>query len=121
EFRRVLFRSDEILVVDDLQVPGPAAARNEGARRATGEVLVFVDADVVPHADAFRLIRGAFDGDPELVALFGSYDDAPPAPGAVSGFRNLLHHHVHQAGAGPAETFWAGLGAVGREAFLQAG
>ncbi|PWU25432.1 MAG: glycosyl transferase [Candidatus Rokuibacteriota bacterium] len=100
---------------------GPAAARNEGARLATGDVLVFVDADVLPHADAFVRIRRAFDGDGELVALFGSYDDTPTAPGVVSSFRNLLHHHVHQEGAGRAETFWAGLGAVRREAFTAAG
>ena len=36
----------------------------------------------------------------------------------MSAFRNLLHHHVHQQAAGPATTFWAGLGAVRREAFL---
>jgi hypothetical protein len=39
----------------------------------------------------------------------------------VSTFRNLLHHHVHQVGAGPAETFWTGLGAVRRDAFLATG
>ena len=36
-------------------------------------------------------------------------------------FRNLLHHHVHAEAAGPAETFWAGLGAVRRPAFVAAG
>ena len=39
----------------------------------------------------------------------------------VSAFRNLLHHHVHQQNAGRASTFWAGLGAVRRTAFLAAG
>ena len=59
--------------------------------------------------------------DPGLAAVFGSYDDRPEAPGTVSQFRNLLHHHVHQEGAGPALTFWAGLGAVRREAFEAVG
>ena len=112
---------DELIVVDEAPEPGPAGARNEGVRRATGDVLVFVDADVVPHADAFTRIRAAFESDPELAAVFGSYDDNPPAPGAVAGFRNLLHHHVHQQGGGPQPTFWAGLGAVRREAFESAG
>jgi GT2 family glycosyltransferase len=113
--------ADEVIVVDNALGPGPAAARNAGAERATGDVLVFVDADVLPHADAFQRIRDAFAADPQLVAIFGSYDDVPEAPDVVSGFRNLLHHHVHQQAAGPAETFWAGLGAVRREDFLRAG
>lgn len=112
---------EEILVVHEPALAGPAKARNLGAAEATGEVLVFVDADVVVHGDAFRRIRTAFDDDPGLVALFGSYDDSPAARGAVSGFRNLLHHHVHQSSPGPATTFWTGLGAVRRNAFLAAG
>jgi GT2 family glycosyltransferase len=112
---------DEVVVVEEAPGPGPAAARNEGARRATGDVLVFVDADVVPHRDAFARIRTAFGADSELAGVFGSYDDSPPAPGAVAGFRNLLHHHVHQQAARPPSTFWTGLGALRREVFEAAG
>jgi GT2 family glycosyltransferase len=112
---------DEVIVVAEAARPGPAAARNEGARAAKGDVLVFVDADVVVHADAFSRIRAAFDADPTLVALFGSYDDTPPADGIVTGFRNLLHHHVHQSSGGEASTFWSGLGAIRRDVFVAAG
>ena len=107
--------------MDECDLPGPAAARNDGARRASGDVLVFVDADVLLHSDAFARIRRTFEGSPELVAVFGSYDDTPEANGTVSTFRNLLHHHVHQQAAGRASTFWAGLGAVRRNAFSDAG
>lgn len=112
---------DELIVVEEPRGSGPAAARNLGAQRATGDVLVFVDADVVVHADAFARIRRTFESDLALVAVFGSYDDRPEAQGVVSVFRNLLHHHVHQEGAGPSSTFWAGLGAVRREPFRAAG
>lgn len=110
---------EETIVVEE--GGGPADARNRGAARASGDVLVFVDADVVAHPDAFSKIRRAFERDGELAALFGSYDDRPAAPGAVSAFRNLLHHHVHHDGAGPATTFWAGLGAVRLDAFRSVG
>ncbi len=106
---------EELIVVEE--GGGPADARNRGAVGAAGDVLVFVDADVVVHGDAFVRIRRAFDADPSLGALFGSYDDHPADPGTVSAFRNLLHHHVHQQGEAEASTFWAGLGAVRRESF----
>lgn len=111
---------EEIILVDRPAGLGPAAARNEGARRAVGDVIVFLDSDVEVHRDAFRRIRAAFDGDPELGAIFGAYDDDPQPGGVVSDFRNLLHHHVHHSSPGPATTFWAGLGAIRRETFLEA-
>ena len=112
---------DEIVVVDSPAGAGPAAARNAGAMRSGADLLAFVDSDVVVRPDAFARMRSAFAAQPGLAAVFGSYDDAPEAPGAVSGFRNLLHHHVHQSCAGRAQTFWAGLGAVRRDAFFAAG
>jgi cellulose synthase/poly-beta-1,6-N-acetylglucosamine synthase-like glycosyltransferase len=109
--------SDEVLVVDTAPGEGAAHARNAGALEATGNVLVFVDADVAVHADVFVRIRRALERDPGLSAVFGSYDDEPSAPGIVSSFRNLLHHHVHQTAETPAQTFWAGLGAIRKPAF----
>ena len=110
---------EQVIVVTDGR--GPADARNRGAVDATGDVLVFVDSDVLPHVDAFTRIRLAFGDDPGLTALFGSYDDEPAADGVVSAFRNLLHHHVHQSAPGRAKTFWAGLGAVRAKAFRDVG
>lgn len=108
---------EEIVVVEEPTDANAARARNLGASRATGDVLLFVDADVEVRPDAVARVRAAFAADPALTALFGSYDDSPAAPGVVSAFRNLLHHHVHQTASGPATTFWTGLGAVRREAF----
>jgi hypothetical protein len=112
---------DEIIVVHGPPRLGPAGARNAGAAVARGSILLFVDSDVVVHRDAIRTVRAAMAEDPGLTALFGSYDDRPSEHGAVSTFRNMLHHYVHQSSPGPATTFWAGLGAVRREAFVQAG
>lgn len=108
---------DELIIQREPEGTGPAAARNAGAARSGGEVLVFVDSDVEVHPDALARIERRFAENPELAAVFGAYDDDPAAPGLTSRFRNLLHHHVHASSAGPAETFWAGLGAVRREAF----
>jgi len=108
---------EQLIVVEEPSDAGAASARNAGAGKSTAEILVFVDADVAVHRDVFRRIRARLEADPSLAAVFGSYDDAPAAPGLVSVFRNLLHHHVHQASPGPATTFWTGLGAIRRNAF----
>jgi hypothetical protein len=58
-----------------------------------------------------------FVADDDLSAVFGSYDDAPTNRRWVSLYRNLLHHHVHQVSRREASSFWAGCGAIRREAF----
>lgn len=105
---------------------GPAAARNTGAEAASGAVVFFLDADVVLHPESLARAMHRLSAQAELTALFGSYDDAPSAPGLVSRFRNLLHHYIHQRGefhdgARPVHTFWTGCGAIRRQAFLELG
>ena len=98
----------------------PAEARNRGVAEVDAEIVLFVDADVVIRPGVRQRVLKHFE-DESITAVIGSYDTEPPAPAAVSRYRNLLHHHVHQKSAGEAETFWTGLGAVRREAFMRAG
>ena len=100
---------------------GPAYARNRGAERARGECLVFFDADIVVAPDTLGRIAQVMATEPDVAAVFGSYDDAPAARGIVSQYRNLLHHYVHGQNCGEAHTFWAGCGAVRRSVFMAAG
>ena len=51
---------------------GPAAARNAGARRARGELLVFLDADTVPEPGWLAEILAPLSA-PEVVAVKGRY------------------------------------------------
>jgi GT2 family glycosyltransferase len=100
---------------------GPSAARNYGVRHARGDILFFVDADVVVMPGAVIRVAKIFAEHPDIAAVFGSYDASPRARGLVSQYRNLLHHFVHQKGDPEASTFWAGCGAVRRTAFEEIG
>ena len=100
---------------------GPGAARNLGAQRARGEVLLFIDADCSAASDTLARAVEILRQDPGLDALFGSYDDTPSAPGLVARYKNLQHHFVHQQGSKEATTFWAGCGAIRRSVFESLG
>jgi GT2 family glycosyltransferase len=63
----------------------------------------------------------AFERQPELAAVIGSYDDAPAEPGLLSQYRNLLHHSVHQHSNVEASTFWGACGAIRRVVFENVG
>ncbi len=100
---------------------GPAAARNHGAQIASGDILFFIDSDVVVKPDTIQKVSEIFKNNPNLTALIGSYDDKPGDPNFLSQYRNLLHHYVHQNGKKEASTFWGACGAVRREVFLSLG
>ena len=133
---------DEIIVIDDastdesIQIAqrygaivlyqkgsplGPAKARNRGAAAAQGDILIFIDADVKVHRDSLALIERYLFEHPEISALFGSYDDAPPHRSLVSLYKHLQNHHVHQHSKREASTFWTGLGAIRRDVFIRLG
>lgn len=96
---------------------GPGAARNVAAKVALGEILWFIDADVIVHNDAATIMLDAFDSE-DVVAVFGSYDDQPPAQNFLSQYKNLVHHFYHQKAKEEASTFWSGCGAIRKQQFL---
>ena len=100
---------------------GPATARNRGAAMATGDVLAFVDSDVLVHSDALAGLTAVLEPDPAVAAVFGAYDDTPDDPGFVSQCKNLAHSYIHRRSSADATTFWAGLGAVRAVAFRDVG
>ena len=89
--------------------PDLAAARNLAAETAKGEILVFIDADVVVKPDTIGKVARVSKFIPRFQALFGSYDDEPAEKNFLSQYKNLQHHFVHQNSSPEASTFWSGL------------
>ena len=101
---------------------GPARARNAGAALfPRAGAYLFVDADVTVHTGVVRAFAALLEAEPDVAAAFGSYDDAPPAHGWISRYKNLVHHWMHQRGASEACTFWSGCGVVRGDAFRRHG
>lgn len=99
---------------------GPGLARNLAAEHATGEILWFVDSDVIAWEDGAARLQAAF-ADPQVAAVFGSYDAEPDGTPWFSRYKNLMHRFYHQKANRDAATFWAGCGAVRRDLFRRIG
>lgn len=96
---------------------GPGAARNLGAKHSAGDILWFVDADVVAHDCGPAKIRAAL-ADEATGAVFGSYDNNPPERNFASSYKNLVHRYYHQRAKADSDSFWSGCGAVRRSVFF---
>ena len=103
------------------QSGGPAAARNQGAAVAQGEILVFIDADVVVSKACLQELDAMFSQRPEASAIFGAYDETPDALNFISQYKNLAHSYIHQTANVVSQTFWGGFGAVRASAFAAVG
>lgn len=110
-----------VRVVELARRSGPALARNLGVEHSKGEIVLFIDSDVEVRGDTIERVAANFKDNPEIAAVFGSYDDEPADKGFVSQYRNLFHHFHHQQSDSDAFSFWAGCGAVRKEVFTQLG
>jgi len=100
---------------------GPAVARNRGAAVASGEILVFIDSDVVASRDAVSRLVQTLGTRSDVAAVFGAYDESPAEQNFISQYKNLQHSYVHQSSRRVAHSFWAGLGAVRASVFRDVG
>jgi len=136
--RRQILPPDEVMVVDDgsdddtaavarragarlerhEQNLGLAAARNTGLSRATGDVVVFVDADAVPHPDLVRRLTAGYE-DPCLAAVGGQVLEVGAA-GAVDRWRAAFWRQTQGQQALESAPFVVGACCSLRRAAVQA-
>ena len=67
---------DYDILLDIAENKGPAVARNVGAEASQGEILLFLDSDVIIKKDSLNLIIDKFEGK-EINAIQGIYSHEP--------------------------------------------
>ena len=95
---------------------GPAAARNAGARHASGDVVVLTDSDCIPEPDWIEQLIMGFDSE-DVVAVGGSYGIANDS----STLARMIHEEIRMRHEGFGDTvdFLGSFNvAYRREAFL---
>lgn len=128
----------EVIIVDDhstdnsyaiaqdypvvaLQTPqnsGVAGARNHGVRHATGDILFFVDADVVLDAGALDAAVIAFAQSDDIVSVCGIYEPRPFVRDSLWEECRSLQAYVWRASSiGDVSGGFFSLGAIRRETF----
>jgi len=108
-------------VIRHEQSRGPAAARNAGATAATGDVLLFIDADVVTPSNLLPRLTEMF-AQPETGAAQGLYEPSLPQDTPVTAYQNDYYHWTFRRAAGPRTAICATFCfAVRRELFQQLG
>lgn len=110
----------EVVVVEDVEGRGPAWARNEGARRARGEVVCFTDDDCEPVAGWVEALAAPIlAGDAE--ASTGPVAIRPGATAADRAWEAIVHYlQVRAAGPGTASPgFAVTANLAARRSFLE--
>ncbi len=100
---------------------GPSVARNEGARLATGEVLLFVDADVELLPDALERVVRTLIENPDCAAVAGNLSTDSHSGTFIGAYKNLYMHYAFRDNARSAGAPYTSIVAVRRAAFEAVG
>jgi len=73
---------------------GRSEARNSGIRQSTGEILLFIDSDIVVLPDTLSKVATFFNQHPEFDALSGRLSREHPHKNFFSQYKNLYMHYI---------------------------
>lgn len=100
---------------------GPAGARNKGAQEATGDIIFFVDSDVMVRPDTLRRLVEAF-ADPSLDGVIAVQAPKMRFRNICSLYKNLWMYWTYARRAGEdVPLFYTTAAAIRRQAFIDSG
>ncbi|MBU0763193.1 MAG: glycosyltransferase family 2 protein [Candidatus Altiarchaeota archaeon] len=98
---------------------GAASARNTGKDNSAGEVIVFIDADVILKKDALQVIDEDFKKYKDIVAITGLLSDECPYDGFFSQYKNLYMNFIFRKCQKYIEFLYGSIIAIKREDYLK--
>jgi GT2 family glycosyltransferase len=101
---------------------GPAGARNCGVAEASGDVLFFVDSDVMVRPDTLRRLAAAFAADETLDGVIAVQAPAMRFRNLCSRYKNLWMYYTYARRAGEdVPLFYTTAAAIRRDVFVESG
>lgn len=101
---------------------GPAGARNRGAEMAGGDVILFIDSDVVAPRNLLERIAAIFASGNDVAAVQTLYSPDCPAGDMVSRYQNFYYFFaLDRMKEDVTATFATWCAAVRKDAFREAG
>jgi glycosyltransferase involved in cell wall biosynthesis len=99
---------------------GASANRNAGAAAASGEILVFIDADALVPPETFAVLAGRFS-DPAVAGVIGLLRPLTRFPDLCSQYKNFYMHYTYSRLPDPVTVFYTSIAAVRKEVFRSCG
>ena len=97
---------------------GQGSAKNAAADAAKGDILVFVDADIVVAKDTLRIIADCFRQNPGTGAVTGRLDGNAPIKGFLSRYKNRYMEYVFSRLPNRVDFIFTSIAAIRSTVFL---
>jgi len=99
---------------------GPSNARNRGAKMAKGDVLFFIDADIIVRPDTIQKISTIFNNS-DVVAITGILAENIRYNNFSSQYKNLWMRYSYLEMPDKVSLFYTSVAAIRKEIFLKTG